>query len=107
MGWEKQGEGRSGTLTEGASRARLSFRLESDHNDLVVTSLQQPRHRPGAHSERCQSFLSLLLDWLTPLELFRLCTDVGSGFISPPSHFDFSAATHALKDEHMCEFARL
>lgn len=102
----KQGKGRSGTLTEGESRARLSFRLESDHNDVVVTSLQL-QHCPGAHSERQQSSLSLLLDWLTPLELLWLCTDVGSGFISPASHFDFSAATHALKDEHICEFARL
>lgn len=32
------------------------------------------------------------LGWVTPLE----CTDVASGFIFPPSHFDFSAAPHAL-----------
>ena len=104
MGWEKQRKGGSGTLTEGESGARLSFRLESDHNDLVVTSLQL-QHCPGAHSERHQSFLLLFLDWLTPSELLWLC--IGSGFISPPNHFDFSAATHALKDEHVCEFVRL
>lgn len=50
---------------------------------------------------------SVRLDRLSPLELLRLCTDVGSGFISPPSPLGFSAATHALRDEHTCDFARL
>lgn len=51
VGWEEQGEGRSGTPTEGESRARPSFRLESHRGALVGTSLQL-RHCPGARSER-------------------------------------------------------
>lgn len=105
MGWEEQGEESSGTPTEGEGRERLSFGLELDHSDWDRTSLQ-PQHCLGACSKRHQSSLPLLLDQLAPSELLQLCTDVGSGSLSSPSHFDFSAAAHVLEEEHLCEFAR-
>jgi len=100
-GGGEAGKGRPGALTGGESRARLSLRLESEHNDLAVASLQA-QHCPRAHSERRQPFL-----WLRWTGSRRLCTDASSDFITPPSDFGFSAATHRLKDEHVCGFARL
>lgn len=103
--WGGKSKGKRALGPQREGRERLSFRLELDHSDWDRTSLQ-PQHCLDACSKRHQSSLPLLLDQLAPSELLQLCTDVGSGSLSSPSHFDFSAAAHVLEEEHLCEFAR-
>lgn len=64
--------------------------------DLAAGQGQTPVTWPqllcSAALPSCSAWQMSALGQVTPLK----CTDVGSGFIFPPSHFDFSAAPHAL-----------
>lgn len=102
VGGEKQGE-QDQHPKRGESRARLSFGLKPD-NLVIPTPPLQPCL--STYCERLQSLLRC--SWMAAA--LWSCTDLhrcSLWFYFPSRSFDFSAATHTLKDEQTGESVRL